>query len=154
MAKVVDVPLFKYDPRKDRVRERPRLVKLFTKPSRTKQEFRDECDINVLMKRYQKTGLFPQYPGQSPRYVSNIGMPDFQEALHIVMEAQSQFDALNSELRKRFDNDPAKFLEFVNDPANAEELVSLGLREAPKPPVEPVQVRVVPEPGAGGEDPK
>lgn len=147
MAKPNDV--FKYDPNLKRVRERPRVCKFFVLPSRTKQEFRDECDINVLMKRYQKTGLFPQYPGAVPRYVSNIGMPDYQEALGIVMAAKEEFAALNSELRKRFDNDPAKFLEFTNNPDNADELVKLGLREPPKAAPAPVEVRVVnPEPSA------
>jgi len=50
-----DEAVFKYDPRSSvRVRERPRLVKRFLKPSLTKQEFKEECDINILMKRYQK----------------------------------------------------------------------------------------------------
>lgn len=137
------VEKFKYFPVPERRRERPRYVKEFHKPSRTKQEFKDECDINVLMKRYQKTGLFPQRPGDVPRYVSNIGMPDYQASLEIVMRAQDEFASLNSELRKRFDNDPAKFLAFVNDPKNADELVKLGLREAPQPPPGPVQVEVV-----------
>lgn len=150
MSKPV-VPVFKYDPLRDRVRERPRLVLHTGEDTPTKQEFKDECNINVLMKRYQKTGLFPQYPGQSPRYVSNIGMPDYQEAANIVLQAQSEFAALNSELRKRFDNDPAKFLAFVNDEANADELVSLGLREAPKPEPGPVRVEVVNPPS---DDPK
>ena len=29
----------------------------FTEPSRTQQEFRDECDINVIMKMYMATGI-------------------------------------------------------------------------------------------------
>lgn len=134
---------FKYFPVAERRRERPRLVKEFKLPSRTMQEFKDECDINVLMKRYQKTGLFPQHPGSTPRYVSNIGMPDYQQSLQIVMQAQEEFNSLNSELRKRFDNDPAKFLAFVNNPENGEELIKLGLREAPAPAPEPVRVEVV-----------
>ena len=139
-----DVVEFKFDPRVQvRVRERPRLVKRFYEPSLTKQEFKDECDINVLMKRYQKTGLFPQHPGQSPRYVSNIGAPDFLEAQNLVIKAREEFMALNAELRKRFDNDPAKFYAFVNDEKNADELVQLGLREAPKPEPGPVRVEVV-----------
>lgn len=150
MAKPVE-PVFKYDPLKDRVRERPRLVLHTGSETPTKQEFKDECDINVLMKRYQKTGLFPQHPGSVPRYVSNIGMPDYQDSLNIVMKAESEFAGLNSELRKRFDNDPAKFLAFVNDEANAEELVKLGLREAPKPEPGPVRVEVVNPPS---DDPK
>lgn len=143
---------YKYDPRVVvRVRERPRLVKRFFEPSLTKQEFKDECDINVLMKRYQKSGLFPQYPGQVPRYVSNIGAPDFLEAQNLVIKAREEFMSLNSELRKRFDNDPAKFLAFVSDEKNSEELVTLGLREAPKPEPGPVRVEVVNPPS---DDPK
>ena len=70
-------------------------------------------------------------------------VPDFQEALNIVNEANALFGSLSSDVRKRFDNDPAKFLEFCNDPANGDELVSLGLRERPQAPPEPVQVHVV-----------
>lgn len=148
----VDMSAFKYDPRKVvRLRERPRLVLHTGTDTPTKQEFKDECDINVLMKRYQKTGLFPQVPGSVPRYVSNIDAPDYQASLNIVIEAQSQFSALNSELRKRFDNDPAKFFAFVNDPKNGDELVKLGLREAPKPEPGPVRVEVVNPPS---DDPK
>lgn len=153
MSKSKDVvEVFKFDPRKDRVRERPRLTLVTGPLTPTKQEFKDECDINVLMKRYQKTGLFPQYPNAGKaQFVSNIGMPDYQESLAIVMEANDMFSRLNSELRKRFDNDPAKFLGFVNDPANADELVKLKLREAPKPEPGPVRVEVVNPPS---NDPK
>lgn len=144
--------LFKFDPRGvNRVRERPRLVFHTGSETLVKQEFKDECDINLLMKRYQKTGLFPQFPGQVARYVSNIGAPDFQSALNIVKQAEDEFAALNSELRKRFDNEPAKFLAFVNDEANGDELIKLGLREAPKPEPGPVRVEVVNPPS---EDPK
>lgn len=148
------VRVFKYDPQKAvRVRERPRLTLNTGPDSPVKQEFKEECDINVLMKRYQKTGLFPQFPGQQPRYISNIGMPDYQESLHIVMAAQEEFAALNSELRKRFDNDPAKFLEFCNDPSNGDELIKLGLREAPAPEPGPVRVEVVNQAPAGDQAP-
>lgn len=143
------VPDFRNDPRdKPRVRERPRLVLHTGSETPTKQEFKAECDINVLMKRYEKTGMFPQYPGSTPRYVSNIGMPSYQEALDIVMKAQGEFAGLNSELRKRFDNDPAKFLAFVNDPANADELIKLKLREPPAPEPGPVRVEVVNPPSS------
>lgn len=151
MSKKDVYPVFKYGVEVERVRERPRLVLHTGSETPTKQEFKDECDINVLMKRYQKTGLFPQYPGQTPRYVSNIGMPDFQQAMEIVKRAEEEFAGLNSELRKRFDNDPAKFLAFVNDEANGDELIKLGLREAPKPEPGPVRVEVVNPPS---EDPK
>jgi len=120
-------------------------------PMLTQQSAKDECDINVLMKRYQKTGLFPQYPGATPKYVSNIDAPDFLEAQNLLLQAKSEFAALNSEIRKRFDNDPAKFFAWVNDPANADELVKMGLREEPVPEPGPVRVEVVNPPS---DDPK
>ena len=32
-----------------------RVQKVFNLPSRTKQGFRDECDINIIMKRFKNT---------------------------------------------------------------------------------------------------
>lgn len=43
------------------------------------------------------------------------------------------FDTLPSKLRLRFGNDPAEFLSFVEDPANDQEMIDLGLK--PKPPL-------------------
>ena len=39
------------------------------------------------------------------------------------------FEELPATIRKKFENDPAKFLDFVNDERNADEMVELGLRE-------------------------
>lgn len=144
--------VYKFPINSVRMRERPRMPMIFTERSRTKQEFKDECDINMIMKRYKATGLFPQFPGQEPRYVSNIGMPDYQEALNIVRTAEAEFASVNSEIRKRFDNDPAKFLAFINDPQNADELVKLGLREPPPAAPKPVQVEVVNQPAQDGAE--
>ena len=88
MAKTIE---FKHDPRNVvRLRERPRLTLVTGDVTPVKQEFKDDCDINVLMKRYQKTGLFPQHPHHTPKFVSNIGMPDYQESLNIVMQEKQR----------------------------------------------------------------
>ena len=52
------------------------------------------------------------------------------------MLAQEQFAALDAAVRSRFDNDPAKFLEFTADPANADEMVKMGLAVAKPAPVD------------------
>lgn len=102
--------------------------------SLTKQADAKDADINNIMKRYEKTGLLPQLsrPGQ---YGDFSEVRTYREALDQVMEAQSMFEALPGSLRARFGNDPELFLEFVDNPANAEELVKLGL-VAPKRPVD------------------
>lgn len=92
-----------------------------------KQHFKQECDINFILDQYQRTGAIYHFNTQQPQY-GYAEAVDFREALEIVKQGQSVFDALPSSLRSKFQNDPARFLEFVQDPANAEEMATLGLR--------------------------
>ena len=106
----------------------------------TRQEFADECDLNVLMARYEKTGLLPQHPNARPVYGDFADLPTFQEAQHIIMAASDAFASLPARVRKEFDNDPAKFVEFASDPQNVDQMRSWGLAkplDAPSAPLEP-----------------
>lgn len=96
-------------------------------PSLTKQSFKEECDINVILRRFEKTGQLPDLIKQNPTYGDFSDVASYHEALNIVHLASEQFDNLSSRVRERFGNDPAKFLEFANDPKNSEEMVKLGL---------------------------
>lgn len=91
----------------------------------TKQSFKDECDINNIMKRYQATGIIDHVRDASPQYLDATTF-DFQSAQNIIAEANSIFAAMPSQLRDRFHNDPVELLEFVHNPKNAQEAVSLG----------------------------
>ncbi len=99
---------------------------VFTGPSRTKQSFRDECDINNILRQFNVTGQLPVGSVQ-PQYGDFSGITDYQSALNAVMAAQDSFLALPAKLRARFDNDPALFVEFASDEANRDELKALGL---------------------------
>lgn len=92
-----------------------------------KQHFKKECDINFIVDQYQRTGAIYHFNTRQPQYGFAEAV-DFREALEIVKQGQSVFDALPSSLRSKFENDPARFLEFVQNPANAEEMAQLGLR--------------------------
>lgn len=96
--------------------------------SRTKQSFKMECDINHIMAKYQKTGAITHFTKHSPQYGIATGM-QFQDAMNLVCEAQEMFNDLPSSIRSRFGNDPAAFLDFVQDEGNADEMVKLGLAE-------------------------
>jgi hypothetical protein len=52
--------------------------------------------------------------------------------IHKLREADSAFAQVPSEIRKRFENDPAKFFHFVTDEKNHEELAQMGLVNKPK----------------------
>jgi len=99
--------------------------------SMTKQSFKDECDINKILKKWQKTGQIDHVRSQTQKFLDCSNPVDYQTAINIVHEAQETFDSLPSDVRYRFNNDPAYFESFVSDRANYEELIALGLIERP-----------------------
>jgi len=109
---------------RDKNSDRAKLV--FTRPSRTKQSFRDECDINTILKRFNVTGQLPVGSVQ-PQYGDFSGITDYQSALNAVMAAQDSFLQLPAKVRAKFGNDPAVFVEFASDEANKDEMKALGL---------------------------
>jgi phage internal scaffolding protein len=103
------------------------LAKLvFVKPSRTKQSFRDECDINNILRQFNVTGQLPSGSVQ-PQYGDFSGITDYQSALNSVMAAQDSFLQLPAKVRSKFDNDPALFIDWASDEANRDEMKALGL---------------------------
>lgn len=100
-----------------------------------KQSFKDDVNINKIMKRYEKNGSLPQMIRDNAGYGDYSDVPSYHEACNKVLFAQMQFDALSVEVKKRFKNDPVEMLEFCFNPDNFDEMVKLGL--AIKPEVKP-----------------
>lgn len=98
----------------------------------TRQEFREECDINVLMSRYITRGVVPPSVGIG-LYGDFSEVGDYQEALDTIQRAKAQFDWMDARVRERFKNDPAKLLEFIMDKGNLEEAKKLGLLKLQEP---------------------
>lgn len=98
-----------------------------------KQAPAQECDINAIMKRYQRTGQLP-VAVRVASYGDFSGPSELLDARAVVARAEAQFDALPSAVRARFKNDPAAFLAFVADKANHAEAKKLGLLEEEPPP--------------------
>lgn len=94
--------------------------------TRTQQHFKDECDINTIVRRFGVTGELP-VGTRAPTYGDFTGVSDFQTAMNAVARANEAFDALPASWRKRFDHDPQKFLEFCEKAENRDEAVRLGL---------------------------
>jgi phage internal scaffolding protein len=106
----------------------------------TQQHFRDECDINNILRQFNVTGLLPENT-LSPRYGDFTGISDYQTALNQVIAAEDEFMRLPAELRARFDNDPGNLIEFLENSENKDEAIKLGLVN----PVELPQVVEVPQ---------
>jgi phage internal scaffolding protein len=98
----------------------------FGKKSRTKQAHAQESDINYIMKKYLKTGLMEHSRNHQPDY-GFATSEDFHTSMNIVTKANSMFEELPSQVRSRFENKPHKFLDFVNDESNKQEMQEMGL---------------------------
>lgn len=124
-------------------------------PSRTKKEFRDECDINKIVNRFMKTGVLQHVKSFSGSYGDVSVVRDYHESMIVLQQARDAFGALPAKLRARFENDPGKFLEYATNPANVDEMIELGLavRTKDKPGTKPVSDFVDPAVAAAGAVP-
>lgn len=116
-------------------------------PSKTKQEFAIDCDVNRIMKQFEKNGVLPEFLGE-PFYGDVSEVADFQTAMNTVILGRQLFEQFPGYVRARFQNDPALMIEFLADPKNREEAISLGLI-AKAPEVPPVAT----PPGGSGVTP-
>jgi phage internal scaffolding protein len=111
-------------------------------PSLAQQQFKDECDINNILRQFNITGQLPDAP-LSPKYGDFSGIFDYKTALDRVISADEEFMNLPAVLRARFDNDASNLIEFLENDQNRAEAEKLGLVE-PKQDlasVEPVEAQ-------------
>ena len=100
-------------------------------PTLAQQHFKDECDINNILRQFNVTGMLPEAP-LSPRYGDFTGITDYHSAMNAVIAAEDGFMELPAQIRARFQNDPAQLIEFLNDENNRSEAEKLGLLDTPK----------------------
>lgn len=114
-----------------------------TEESMTQQDDAKDCDINVIMRRYQKTGQLPNVLGTA------LGgdfteTADYREMVEQIQKADELFKEIPADIRGRFLNDPARFIQFASNPDNLPELRKLGLAEPERPPPkEPAPIKVI-----------
>lgn len=121
---------------------RRRVIQDTGETSATRQEFKDECDINRILAGFQRTGALNHFAKYSGSY-GDFSACDLQTAQNLLIRARQMFDELPSAIRREVST-PEGFLDFVQDPANAERMAALGLTKpvpgldpAPKPPAAP-----------------
>lgn len=128
-------------------KDSPRLVAV---------EFKDECDINKLIKRYKATGSFYSIEElnracRRPQFADFTGIPDYQETLDKVNAALEMFGELPLGIRQRFHDSPVELLAFLQDENNRAEAESLGIIEKTVKTSEPSPVTTEPEPAEAKE---
>lgn len=96
--------------------------------SLTQQHFTEDADLNLTMARFGITdGALPPV-AHDPRLFGDFSSAvDLTESLARIRHAWDMFDTLPAKLRTRFENDPVKLYEWVNNPDNAQEAVELKI---------------------------
>lgn len=100
--------------------------KHFQKPTMCDRSFAYDADINNIV---NGMALVPQAPAQPPQFGLEFNPEFYQNALNTVATAKSEFEKLPALVRKEFDNDPMKLLQFIDNPSeeNAKKGVKLGI---------------------------
>ena len=105
-------------------------VTITTLDARVEQCHRDECDINKIIAKYDRTGVLNHVNDFEARYEDLTGL-DYQTMLNTVANANSMFEGLPSEIRNKFDNEPQKFISFMDDENNNNAMYEMGLKQRP-----------------------
>ena len=96
-------------------------------PSRTQQNFRKECDINLIYSRYAQTGQLPEGRSPMPQYGEQVD--DFQTVAFAMARARSTFETLPKETQQKYGSVEG-VMEAMQDPLSAPELHAYGILTA------------------------
>ena len=110
----------------------------------TEQHHKKEVDINEIVRRNAgNMELITKVQALQNFQFDDVTNNDFQEMMNQMLVAKEAFTSVPSEIRKRFGNDPAAFMDFVHDKENKQQLIDWGLANPPAPEPAPQKVEVV-----------
>ena len=109
-----------------------------TGESLTQQSHAGAADVRNIIKQYDRTGLIANVNKGVAQYGDYSEVNEYAEALNVVIQANESFAQIPSHIREQFGNDAGVFFEFATNPKNKEEMIKMGLAEAPQVVAEPV----------------
>lgn len=95
-------------------------------PSRAQQHQKEETDINNIVRKYMQTGELPVH--NMPPLRDDFGaVESMQDAMDLIVAAKDAFMQQPADVRSRFHNDPAEFVEFCSKEENRGDMIKMGL---------------------------
>jgi hypothetical protein len=100
-------------------------------PTLAEQHTAHLTDINYLIEKYRPDELAAYIAARSSYRQEILGHdfsqePSLQDAKNAVYSLNKHFDELNDDIKRNFKN-AVEFYKFIDNPANAEKMVKLGL---------------------------
>lgn len=106
-----------------------RIQTINEEPSLAQQQFKEECDVNHIMKKYEQTGQIYHVNRKQGVYADLSNLTDYRQMLADVQKAEEAFQSLPAKVRYEFGNDPSKLIHFLQDKNNKSKAIELGLIE-------------------------
>lgn len=107
-----------------------------TGESKTRQEFKDECDIHKKLELWRRAGINPLADASPGIYGDFYHLPeaeDFLAATKIVSHLTDAFSMLPGVLRQQLGNNPENLIHWLSDPENRSRAVEYGILDEPDP---------------------
>lgn len=128
-GEILPQPFFKTPYNHDTMAESNRTALTCPEETKTQQHLAEEADINTIVNRFLKTGIMPPVR-TPPSYADFEDVTDFQGAMNAINLAKESFMALPAAVRATFQNDPGKFVDYVDhcfDTGDLDPLRDMGL---------------------------
>ncbi len=97
----------------------------------TEQHHKDECDVINILNKYDSQGILTHVNKARGMYGDFTELNEYRESLDLIKAADTAFSSLPSKIRQWCGNDAGQVMEFVSNPANREEAITLGMTEPP-----------------------
>lgn len=92
----------------------------------TQQNQEADANINNIVRKYTQTGEIPIH--NRPPLVEDFALvQNFQDAMNLIVESKATFMEQPADVRNRFNNDPAQFVEFCSNEENRADMRKMGL---------------------------
>lgn len=103
-------------------------------PGLTEQSHKDSCDIHFILKKSEKTGILEHVNAHKGTYGDMPTGDEFHNHMNIIANAETLFETIPAKIRNEFENSPAKFLDFIQNPDNREKMEEIGFDSSHLPP--------------------
>lgn len=89
----------------------------------TEQCYKDQCDINTIIAKYPQRVIASKMTEDEAQFADVTGY-DFQVALNTVRETEANFMKLPPDVRAKFQNNPANYLNYLSQPTKAADTIN------------------------------
>lgn len=103
----------------------------------TEQHHAETMDINDLVARYTPKELNDLALNVEQNFMDLTQFDDFQATMNDVARAKTEFEKMPAKIKNKFDNNPARLIQFLGDDKNRAHAEELGLIAKKESPTEP-----------------